>query len=70
VLLDYGAQAGEIAWVGEEHGLDNFKRLLASPRPIRLTVRFLPPLAGAALRDRKTMAAAARGALLEALHRG
>jgi 1-acyl-sn-glycerol-3-phosphate acyltransferase len=68
VLLDYGADATAIAWVGEEHGLDNFKRVLARSEPIRLTVRFLPPLTGEQLTDRKTMAAAARSALLEALH--
>ena len=69
VLLDYGAEAAEIAWIGEEHGLDNFKRILARGRPLRLTLRFLPPLAGDALRDRKAMAAAARGALLAELQR-
>ena len=69
VLLDYGAEAADIAWVGEEHGLDNFKRMLARGRPLRLTVRFLPPLTGEALRDRKTMAAAARAALLTELQR-
>ena len=69
VLLDYGAEAADIAWVGEEHGLDNFKRILARGRPIRLTVRFLPPLAGEALHDRKTMAAAARSAMLTELQR-
>ncbi|MDP3674247.1 MAG: lysophospholipid acyltransferase family protein [Novosphingobium sp.] len=67
VLLDYGVEAADIAWVGEEHGLDNFKRILARGRPLRLTVHFLVPLAGEALRDRKTMAAAAREAILEAL---
>lgn len=67
VLLDYGAEAADIAWVGEEHGLDNFKRILARTRPLRLAVRFLPPLEGEALRDRKTMAAAARAALLAEL---
>ncbi|QGN55552.1 1-acyl-sn-glycerol-3-phosphate acyltransferase [Novosphingobium sp. Gsoil 351] len=69
VVLDYGADAPEIAWVGEEHGLDNFKRILARGRPIHLTVRFLPPLEGEALRDRKTMAAAARGVMLAELQR-
>ena len=68
VLLDYGEEAAEIAWVGEEHGLDNFKRILARSRPLRLTVRFLPPLSGEALRDRKTIAGSARAALLAALH--
>ena len=69
VLLDYGAEATVIAWVGEEHGLDNFKRILARGRPLRLTVRFLAPLAGEALRDRKTLAAAARAAMLAELQR-
>jgi len=68
VLLDYGAEAADIAWIGEEHGLDNFKRILARSRPVHLTIRYLPPLTGAALTDRKAMAAAARAALLEALH--
>lgn len=67
VLLDYGAEAADIAWVGEEHGLDNFKRILARGRPLRLTVRFLAPLAGEALRDRKTIATAGREAILAAL---
>ncbi len=69
VLLDYGAEAADIAWIGEEHGLDNFKRILARGRPLRLTIRFLVPLAGEALRDRKTMAAAARAAMLAELQR-
>lgn len=67
ILLDYGADAADIAWVGEEHGLDNFKRILVRARPVRLAVKFLPPLTGDALRDRKTMAAAARAALLAEL---
>ena len=69
VLLDYGAEAADIAWIGEEHGLDNFKRILARSRPLRLTVRFLPPLADEALHDRKTIAAAARTAMLAELQR-
>jgi len=69
VLLDYGAEAADIAWVGEEPGFDNFKRILARSHPLRLAVRFLPPLTGEALRDRKTMAAAARAAVLAELAR-
>lgn len=68
VLLDY-AEAPGIAWVGEEHGLDNFKRILARGRPVHLTVHFLPPLEGAELTNRKTMAAAAREAILRAMAR-
>jgi 1-acyl-sn-glycerol-3-phosphate acyltransferase len=67
VLLDYGDDVPDIAWVGEEHGLDNFRRILASGRAIHLTLHFLPPLQGEALHDRKTMAAAARAAMLARL---
>jgi 1-acyl-sn-glycerol-3-phosphate acyltransferase len=67
VLLDFGPDAAEIAWVGEEHGLDNFLRLIARRRPIELTVHFLPVLTGAQLKDRKTMSAAAREAILARL---
>jgi 1-acyl-sn-glycerol-3-phosphate acyltransferase len=62
-------EAEAIAWVGEEHGLDNFKRILARLRPVRLTLRFLPPLEGADLADRKAISAAARGAIGAALSR-
>lgn len=68
VLLAY-EDAERIAWVGEEHGLDNFKRILARLRPIQLTLVFLPPLAGASLADRKTISAAARTAIAGALGR-
>lgn len=64
VLLDYGREAADVAWIGEEHGVDNFRRILARARPVDLTVNFLPPLSGAALASRKTIAAAARAALL------
>ena len=69
VLLDYGPEAARIAWIGEEHGLDNFLRILARSRPVRLTVHFLEPLTGAALTNRKTIAATARDELLNALGR-
>lgn len=69
VLLDYGREAADIAWVGEEHGLHNFLRVLARRRPVRLTVHFLPVLEGAALASRKTIALAAREAILRRLTR-
>ncbi|WP_374405063.1 lysophospholipid acyltransferase family protein [Pelagerythrobacter sp.] len=56
-----------ISWVGEEHGLDNFKRILARLRPIRLTIRFLPPLEGTQLADRKAVAQAAQAAIARTL---
>lgn len=67
VLLDYGREAADIAWVGEEDGIANFHRILARPRPLLLTIRFLPPLAGEALAGRKAMASAARAAIMAAL---
>jgi len=67
VLLDYGPKAAEIAWIGEEHGIDNFRRILARHGPLHVRVRLLPPLAGDALTNRKVMAAAARDAITAAL---
>lgn len=67
VLLDYGAEAAGIAWVGVEHGLDNFFRILARRRPLRLDLHFLPVLKGDELANRKTMAMAAREAMLRGL---
>lgn len=67
VMLDYGPEADRIAWVGDEHGLDNFMRILARGRLIELTIHFLPALTGSALENRKAMAQAARCAILNAL---
>lgn len=67
VLLHYGPEAADVAWVGEEHGLDNFLRILARGRPVRLEVHFLAPLSGAQLENRKTIAQAAREAIQHAL---
>jgi 1-acyl-sn-glycerol-3-phosphate acyltransferase len=68
VLLAY-EDAARIAWVGEEHGLDNFKRILARLRPVKLTLAFLTPLDDAALVDRKAISAAARARIAEAMAR-
>jgi 1-acyl-sn-glycerol-3-phosphate acyltransferase len=65
VALDY-AEAPTIAW-GEEPVLANAWRILSRTRPIHLTIRFLPPLAGAVMIDRKTMAIAAQQAIAESL---
>jgi 1-acyl-sn-glycerol-3-phosphate acyltransferase len=66
VALDY-EDAEAIAWVGAEPGLRNAATILARTRPVHLTLRFLPPLSGDALADRKAMAAAARAAIARAL---
>jgi 1-acyl-sn-glycerol-3-phosphate acyltransferase len=67
VLLAY-EEAARIAWVGDEHGVANFCKILARLRPVRLTLEFLPPLTGTARADRKAIAAAAQQAIGAALH--
>lgn len=57
----------EIAWVGDEPGLANFRKIMARTKPIYLTVRFLDPLTGDELANRKTMAAAAQARIGAAL---
>ncbi|MFC4256052.1 1-acyl-sn-glycerol-3-phosphate acyltransferase [Altererythrobacter xixiisoli] len=59
--------AGEISWFGAETGMANALRLLRRPGRIDLTIYFLPPLSGEALRDRKTMTAAAEQAIRDAI---
>lgn len=66
VALDY-ADAPGIAWHGDEPGIANVRRILARPGRIDLTIRFLEPLAGEALANRKTMTAAAQAAVAQAL---
>lgn len=67
VLLDYGPETVSTAWTDNEPGLTNFLRILARADPVELTVHFLSPLAGEALANRKTIAAAAREAMVRAL---
>ncbi len=66
VALDYADMPG-IAWFDAEPGLANVRRILARPGRVELTIRFLEPLAGDALADRKAMTAAAQAAIAEAL---
>jgi len=66
VALDY-ENAAEIAWHGDEPGMANVRRILARSGNVDLTIRFLEPLAGAALDNRKTMTAAAQDVIARAL---
>jgi len=63
VLISYGKDTPNIAWVGDESGLDNFLRIASRTRRIVASVRFLEPLSGEALANRKTIAAAAQRAI-------
>lgn len=67
VWLDYGPNVARIAWVGEEHGLDNFLKILARRRSVLVTVHFLPPLTADESANRKVIATAARDRILTAM---
>ena len=60
VLIDYGALAEEIGWVGDETGLDNAKRILSRHGSFRVKLHFLEPFAPADNPGRKAIAARAR----------
>lgn len=60
VLVDYGAATGEIAWVGNESGAANAKRILSRAGGFDVTVCFLEPFDPAHLAGRKAIAAEAR----------
>jgi len=60
VLIDYGALAEEIGWVGAESGLDNGKRILARAGSFPVKLHFLEPFAPADNPGRKAIAARAR----------
>ena len=66
VAMDYEG-ARTIAWTDDEPGLDNVLRILSRVRPVRLTIRFLPPLPQDALVSRKAIATASRDAIQRAL---
>ena len=67
VLLDYGAVAEWIGWIGEEGGRNNAKRLLSRSGTFRLNVTFLEPFSPEDCRGRKAIRAEARRRIVEAL---
>ena len=50
----------EIAWVGDEPGPANVRRILSRPGNIPVTLRFLDPFDPAQVGNRKAIAAEAR----------
>lgn len=66
IALDYGAASHDLAWIGEETGLANLRKVLARRGTVPVTLHFLAPV-DPATGDRKTLAAAARGEIIEAL---
>ena len=69
VVLDYGAVAEWIGWIGEEGGLNNYKRVMARKGTFPLGVHFLEPFSPEAFRGRKAIAAEARARIVETLER-
>lgn len=67
VLLDYGAVAEEIGWIGLESGIDNAKRILSRRGSFRMRVEFLEPFYPHDFPGRKTIAAESRRRIEEAL---
>jgi 1-acyl-sn-glycerol-3-phosphate acyltransferase len=66
VALDYGDAAHDLAWIGEESGLDNVKKVLARSGTTAVTLNFLAPVDPAA-GDRKALAHSAREEIVAAL---
>lgn len=66
VAIDYGASAHDLAWVGNEAGLDNVRRVLSRRGTARVALHFLAPV-DPSTGDRKALARAARDEIVEAL---
>ena len=60
VVLDYGENSEEIAWVGEESGLHNAMRVMARKGSFPLALHYLEPFSPVEHRGRKAIAAKAR----------
>ncbi|MBN8814071.1 MAG: 1-acyl-sn-glycerol-3-phosphate acyltransferase [Sphingomonas sp.] len=67
VMLDYGAVAEEIGWIGVETGLNNAKRLLSRRGSFPVKVHFLEPFHPRDFPGRKAIAAESRRRIEEAL---
>lgn len=66
VALDYGAAAHDLAWVGDEPGLANVRKVLGRRGTVPVTLHFLAPV-DPHDGDRKALARAARDEIVEIL---
>jgi lyso-ornithine lipid O-acyltransferase len=69
VLLDFGAVAAEIAWLGEETGWESAWRAFTRPGSYEVGVHFLEPFDPLVVGDRKEVCAESHGRILEAMAR-
>ena len=67
VLLDFGADGPDIAWLGEETGWESAWRAFIRPGSYAVGVHFLEPFDPGTLADRKVVCAVARARLAAAL---
>lgn len=67
VLLDYGDVAEEIAWIGNESGVNNARRILSRKGTFELTIHFLEPFSPEDYRGRKAIGVKAREEIEAAL---
>jgi len=67
VAIDYGPDAGDIAWTDEESVGHNALRVMSRPGRLHVTLRFLAPLNHADFDDRKVISAHSRDEIAAAL---
>ncbi|MBL8655930.1 MAG: 1-acyl-sn-glycerol-3-phosphate acyltransferase [Altererythrobacter sp.] len=67
VMLDYGAAAEDIGWIGDEGGLNNARRVLGRRGSFPVRIHFLDPFAPADHRGRKAIGSKARAEIEAAL---
>jgi len=67
VIIDYGAVAEWIGWIGVEGGLNNAKRVLSRSGSYKLRLHFLEPFSPEDFRGRKAIGQESRRRIEEAL---
>jgi lyso-ornithine lipid O-acyltransferase len=67
VVLDFGEDVDEAAWIGDEAYELSVTRFLERPGRLDVTIRFLDPIDPAEAGDRKKLAAMARAAVIAGL---
>lgn len=67
VLIDYGAMAEWIGWIGEEDGINNAKRVLSRKGTFVINLHFLEPFSPAEYTGRKAIGIEGRKRIEEAL---
>ena len=67
VIVDYGAVAEWIGWIGEESGINNAKRVLSRKGTFKVRLHYLEPFSPEDFRGRKAISQESRRRIEEAL---